>query len=76
MRTPSRRELLFARSSVVAVAHAHGLDAVDLVCVRYGGEGAQRELEDECREGREMGFTGASRTGGELPRSGREVLLL
>ncbi|TNY23057.1 citrate lyase beta subunit [Rhodotorula diobovata] len=58
VRTPSRRELLFARSSVVAVAHAHGLDAVDLVCVRYGGEGAQRELEDECREGREMGFTG------------------
>ncbi|GAA5838674.1 hypothetical protein JCM9279_003824 [Rhodotorula babjevae] len=57
-RTPSRRELLFARSSVVAVAHAYGLEAVDLVCVRYKGEDSERVLADECREGRELGFTG------------------
>ncbi|BGP41767.1 hypothetical protein JCM10450v2_005833 [Rhodotorula kratochvilovae] len=58
LRTPSRRELLFARSSVVAVAHAYGLSAVDLVCVKYKGAEAERTLREEAREGREMGFTG------------------
>ncbi|GAA6048550.1 hypothetical protein JCM3770_006548 [Rhodotorula araucariae] len=58
IRTPSRRELLFARSSVVAVAHAYGLSAVDLVCVKYKGDEAEQTLRDEAREGREMGFTG------------------
>ncbi|GAA5941014.1 hypothetical protein JCM3775_001124 [Rhodotorula graminis] len=57
-RTPSRRELLFARSAVVAVAHAYSLEAVDLVCVRYKGDDSERVLADECREGRELGFTG------------------
>ncbi|BGP01698.1 Pyruvate/Phosphoenolpyruvate kinase-like domain-containing protein [Rhodotorula toruloides] len=58
IRTPSRREMLFARSSIVTVAHAYGLAAIDLVCVKYKGEEAQQVLVDECREGREMGFTG------------------
>ncbi|GAA5889182.1 hypothetical protein JCM8208_007795 [Rhodotorula glutinis] len=57
-RTPTRRELLFARSAVVANAHAFGLEAVDLVCVRYKGDDSERVLADECREGRELGFTG------------------
>ncbi|BGP33722.1 hypothetical protein JCM10296v2_005526 [Rhodotorula toruloides] len=58
IRTPSRREMLFARSSIVTVAHAYGLAAIDLVCVKYKGEEAQQVLAEECREGREMGFTG------------------
>ncbi|GJN92763.1 hypothetical protein Rhopal_005801-T1 [Rhodotorula paludigena] len=58
VRTPSRREMLLARQTVVAVAHAYGLQAVDLVCVKYKGEEAERGLRDEAREGREMGFTG------------------
>ncbi|GAA6062813.1 hypothetical protein JCM10212_001545 [Sporobolomyces blumeae] len=58
IRTPSRREMLFARSSVVTTAKAFGLKAVDLVCVQYKGEGAQELLRDEAREGRELGFDG------------------
>ncbi|KAJ8292812.1 Citramalyl-CoA lyase, mitochondrial [Rhodotorula toruloides] len=58
IRTPSRREMLFARSSIATVAHAYGLAAFDLVCVKYKGDEAQQVLADECREGREMGFTG------------------
>ncbi|GAA5833027.1 hypothetical protein JCM3766R1_000403 [Sporobolomyces carnicolor] len=58
IRTPSRREMLFARSSVVTVAKAYGLKAVDLVCVQYKGEAAERLLREESREGRELGFDG------------------
>ncbi|GEM10152.1 citrate lyase subunit beta-like protein [Rhodotorula toruloides] len=58
IRTPSRREMLFARSYIVTVAHAYGLAAIDLVCVKYKGDEAQQVLADECMEGREMGFTG------------------
>ena len=55
IRTPSRRELLFARSAVVTTACAFGLQAIDLVCVDYKSEEILRE---ECLEGRQMGFTG------------------
>ncbi|GAA5879134.1 hypothetical protein JCM16303_001310 [Sporobolomyces ruberrimus] len=58
IRTPSRREMLFARSSVVTVAKAYGLKAVDLVCVKYKGEEAEAALGEESREGRELGFDG------------------
>ncbi|GAA5906422.1 HpcH/HpaI aldolase/citrate lyase family protein [Sporobolomyces salmoneus] len=58
IRTPSRREMLFARSSVVTVAKAYGLKAVDLVCVQYKGEKAEQALMEESREGRELGFDG------------------
>ncbi|CEQ40193.1 SPOSA6832_01763 [Sporobolomyces salmonicolor] len=58
IRTPSRREMLFARSSVVTAAKAFGLKAVDLVCVQYKGDEALGVLEDEAREGRELGFDG------------------
>ena len=55
IRTPSRSELLFARSSLVTAACAMGLQAIDMVCVDYQNEEILRE---ECSEGRQMGFTG------------------
>ncbi|GAA6015472.1 hypothetical protein JCM11491_004363 [Sporobolomyces phaffii] len=58
IRTPSRREMLFARSSVVTAAKAYGLKAVDLVCVQYKGQAAEETLREESREGRELGFDG------------------
>ncbi|GAA5977285.1 hypothetical protein JCM10908_004924 [Rhodotorula pacifica] len=58
IRTPSRYEMLFARSSVVAVAQAYNLAAIDLVCVKYKGEEAEGILREEAEEGRRLGFTG------------------
>jgi citrate lyase subunit beta-like protein len=58
IRTPSRYEMLYARSSVVAVAHAYNLAAIDLVCVKYKGEEAEAILREESEEGRRLGFTG------------------
>ncbi|KAI9179788.1 hypothetical protein H9P43_005118 [Blastocladiella emersonii ATCC 22665] len=55
VRTPHRRELLYARSAVVTAAVAHGLQAIDLVCIDYKDAGV---LAEECAEGRCMGFTG------------------
>ncbi|KAI9218081.1 Pyruvate/Phosphoenolpyruvate kinase-like domain-containing protein [Blastocladiella britannica] len=55
VRTPHRRELLFARSAVVTAASAAGLQAIDLVCIDYKD---QAVLAVECAEGRQMGFTG------------------
>jgi hypothetical protein len=50
--------MLFARSSIVTVAKAYSLKAVDLVCVQYKGEKAEETLRDESKEGRELGFDG------------------
>lgn len=61
IRTPSRLEMLYARSSVVAVGHAYGLAAIDLVCVKYKGDDAERILREESEEGRRLGFTGERR---------------
>ncbi|GAA5974510.1 hypothetical protein JCM11641_002065 [Rhodosporidiobolus odoratus] len=58
LRSPSRTEMLFARQSLVAYARAHGIGAIDLVCVQYKGEEAMRVLEEESREGRAWGFSG------------------
>ncbi|ORX56945.1 Phosphoenolpyruvate/pyruvate domain-containing protein [Hesseltinella vesiculosa] len=55
IRTPSRKELMYARQSVVAAAGAYGLQAIDLVCVDYQNEAT---LLEECKEGREFGFHG------------------
>ncbi|ORX82894.1 beta subunit of citrate lyase [Basidiobolus meristosporus CBS 931.73] len=55
IRTPSRLEMLYARSAVVTTAKAYNLQAIDLVCVDYENE---KILQEECDEGREMGFTG------------------
>ncbi|KAG1167391.1 hypothetical protein G6F36_012561 [Rhizopus arrhizus] len=55
IRTKSRREMLFARQYLVNAAVAYGLQAIDLVCVDYQNKDI---LVDECKEGREFGFTG------------------
>ena len=55
IRTSHRKELLYARSAVATTAHAYGLHAIDMVCIDYAN---MTVLEEECREGREMGFTG------------------
>lgn len=55
IRTPSRREMLFARSAIVTAAVANELQSIDLVCLEYTNDAT---LETECKEGRELGFTG------------------
>ncbi|KAI8099536.1 Pyruvate/Phosphoenolpyruvate kinase-like domain-containing protein [Halteromyces radiatus] len=55
IRTPSRKEMLYARQTIVNAAGAYGLQAIDLVCVDYQNE---QVLLDECKEGREFGFSG------------------
>nr|GAT50562.1 predicted protein [Mycena chlorophos] len=55
LRTPSRRELLYTRSSIVIAAKAFRLNAIDMVCVNYKD---LAYLEEECRDGRQLGFTG------------------
>ncbi|KAI1488502.1 beta subunit of citrate lyase [Biscogniauxia mediterranea] len=66
-RTPSLREFLYARSAVAVAARAARLPStIDLVCTSYrggrGGDGGEEEalarLEDECRDGRGLGFNG------------------
>ncbi|KAJ7855914.1 citrate lyase beta subunit [Mycena olivaceomarginata] len=43
------------RSSIVIAAKAFGLEAIDMVCVNYKD---LEYLKDECRDGRQLGFTG------------------
>ncbi|GAA5869948.1 hypothetical protein JCM8547_008111 [Rhodosporidiobolus lusitaniae] len=57
-RSPSRTELLLARQSVVSVARAFNLNAIDLVCVQYKGDQALEVLREESEEGRRFGFGG------------------
>jgi citrate lyase subunit beta-like protein len=58
-RTPSLTEFLYARSAVVTAARAFELpSAIDLVCTSYRGEEGIRRLEEECLNGRGMGFNG------------------
>ncbi|TFK74758.1 beta subunit of citrate lyase [Pluteus cervinus] len=55
IRTSSLRELLYTRSQVVIAAKAFGLEAIDMVCINYK---EPEVLQRECRDGRELGFTG------------------
>jgi citrate lyase beta subunit len=55
IRTRSNTEVLFARSAVVAAAAAHTLQAIDLVFFDLNDSAG---LEDECRFGRQLGFSG------------------
>ncbi|KAJ2783019.1 hypothetical protein H4R18_001920 [Coemansia javaensis] len=55
VRTRSRRELYHARSVVATMAHAHRLQAIDMVTMDFRDADV---LRDESREGAEMGFTG------------------
>jgi citrate lyase subunit beta-like protein len=55
IRTADATELLYARSHLVTVAKAHGLQAIDMVHIQF------RDLDGlaaECQRGRELGFTG------------------
>ncbi|RYP81804.1 hypothetical protein DL769_001844 [Monosporascus sp. CRB-8-3] len=58
-RTPDMTEFLYARSAIATAARAAGLPStIDLVCTSFRGpEGAAR-LEEECRNGKSMGFNG------------------
>ncbi|KAI0147855.1 beta subunit of citrate lyase [Hypoxylon sp. NC0597] len=58
-RTPSLSEFLYARSAIVTAARAAGLPStIDLVCTSYKGEEGLARLEEECRNGKAMGFNG------------------
>ncbi|TVY36476.1 Citramalyl-CoA lyase, mitochondrial [Lachnellula occidentalis] len=58
-RTPSLMEFLYARSAIATSARAHGLPStIDLVCTSFRGEEGQRVLEEECLQGKGLGFNG------------------
>ncbi|KAJ5606290.1 Pyruvate/Phosphoenolpyruvate kinase [Penicillium lagena] len=62
-RTPSLTEFLFARSAIATAARAANLPStIDLVCTAYKsdkGDGSPpAALEEECRDGRRLGFNG------------------
>jgi citrate lyase subunit beta-like protein len=58
-RTPGLSEFHYARSAVTTAARAFGLtSAIDLVCTSFRGEEGVRRLEEECVNGKGMGFNG------------------
>ncbi|KAF2442534.1 beta subunit of citrate lyase [Karstenula rhodostoma CBS 690.94] len=58
-RTPSLTEFLYARSAIATHARAAGLPStIDLVCTAYKGSEGLKTLEDECLNGKGMGFNG------------------
>lgn len=58
-RTPSLREFLYARSAIATAARAAELPStVDLVCTSYKGEKGLQTLEEECLDGKALGFNG------------------
>ncbi|KAJ9134002.1 Pyruvate/Phosphoenolpyruvate kinase-like domain-containing protein [Pleurostoma richardsiae] len=58
-RTPSLREFLYARSAIATAARAFKLPStIDLVCTTYRGEAGRQCLEDECLDGRQLGYNG------------------
>jgi citrate lyase subunit beta-like protein len=58
-RTASLTEFLYARSAIATAARAHSLDStIDLVCTAYKGEQGLKTLEEECLQGKGMGFNG------------------
>ncbi|KAI3329382.1 citrate lyase [Xylariaceae sp. AK1471] len=58
-RTPSLSEFLYARSAIATAARAASLPStIDLVCTSYKGEEGLARLEEECRDGKAMGFNG------------------
>ncbi|KAF2739289.1 beta subunit of citrate lyase [Polyplosphaeria fusca] len=58
-RTPSLTEFLYARSAIATAARAAELPStIDLVCTAYKGEDGLKTLEDECLNGKGMGFNG------------------
>jgi citrate lyase subunit beta-like protein len=58
-RTPALTEFLYARSAIATAARAAELPSViDLVCTAYKGEQGLKTLEEECLNGKGMGFNG------------------
>lgn len=58
-RTASLTELLYARSAIVTAARAHNLpSAIDLVTTAFKGDDGTKILEDECADGKRLGFNG------------------
>ena len=58
-RTPGLTEFLYARSAIATAARAANLPStIDLVCTAYAGARAQEVLEEECANGRGLGFNG------------------
>ena len=58
-RTPSLTEFLYARSAIVTAARAHELPStIDLVCTSFGGPEGPKVLEEECLQGKRLGFNG------------------
>jgi citrate lyase subunit beta-like protein len=58
-RTPSLTEFLYARSAIATAARAAELPStIDLVCTSYKGEAGLKTLEEECLNGKGMGFNG------------------
>ncbi|OCK84679.1 beta subunit of citrate lyase [Lepidopterella palustris CBS 459.81] len=58
-RTPSLTEFLYARSAIATAARAANLPStIDLVCTSYAGPEGQKTLEEECLNGKGLGFNG------------------
>jgi citrate lyase subunit beta-like protein len=58
-RTPGLMEFLYARSAIATAARAHELPStIDLVCTSFRGPEGLRTLEDECLQGKGLGFNG------------------
>jgi citrate lyase subunit beta-like protein len=58
-RTPSLAEFLYARSAIATAARAHDLPStIDLVCTSFRGPEGLRVLEEECLQGKGLGFNG------------------
>ena len=58
-RTPSLTEFLYARSAIATAARAHDLSStIDLVCTSFRGPEGLKILEEECLQGKGLGFNG------------------
>ena len=58
-RTPALTEFLYARSAIATAARAHNLPStIDLVCTSFRGEEGLKALEEECTQGKGLGFNG------------------
>lgn len=58
-RTPSLTEFLYARSAIATAARAFNLPStIDLVCTSFRGPQGVQTLEQECEQGKGMGFNG------------------
>jgi citrate lyase subunit beta-like protein len=58
-RTPSLSEFLYARSAIATASRAHNLPStIDLVCTSFRGDQGLKVLEEECINGKHLGFNG------------------